>query len=95
MLDPKTAKTGMNSIRLLVRDTTGNPVTGAQVDVGLFMPQMGGMAPMTSKATLTELGNGVYTGQIEFLMAWTWQTTVTVRKNGNVMGVAQTSITAQ
>jgi membrane fusion protein, copper/silver efflux system len=95
VLDPKTAKTGMNSIRLLVKDTAGNPVAGAQVDVGLFMPQMGGMAPMTSKATLTELGNGVYAGQIEFLMAWTWQTTITVRKNGNVMGVAQTSITAR
>jgi hypothetical protein len=53
------------------------------------------MAPMSSKATLTEVGNGVYTGQIEFLMAWTWQTTVTVRRNGNVIGVAQTNITAR
>jgi RND family efflux transporter MFP subunit len=95
VLDPKTAKTGMNPIRLLVKDMTGKPVTAAQVDVGLFMPQMGSMAPMNSKATLTESGNGVYTGQIEFPMAWTWQTTVTVRKNGTVVGIAQTSITAR
>jgi hypothetical protein len=95
VLDPKTAKTGINSIRLLVKDASGKPISGAQVDVGLFMPQMGSMAPMSSKATLTEVGNGVYTGQIEFLMAWTWQTTVTVRKNGNVIGVAQTNITAR
>ena len=95
MLDPKTAKTGMNAIRLLVKDTSGKPITGAQVDVGLFMPQMGSMAPMSSKATLQESGNGVYAGQIEFQMAWTWQTTVTVRKNGNVIGVAQTNITAR
>jgi hypothetical protein len=53
------------------------------------------MAPMSSKATLTEAGNGVYAGQIEFLMAWTWQTTVTVRKNGAVVGVAETSVTAR
>jgi len=59
------------------------------------MPQMGAMAPMNSKGTLTEVGNGLYTGQIEVLMAWTWQTTVTVRKNGNVIGVAQTNITAR
>jgi RND family efflux transporter MFP subunit len=95
VLDPKTAKTGMNSIRLLVKDASGKPITGAQVDVGLFMPQMGAMAPMNSKATLTEAGNGIYTGQIEFLMAWTWQTTVTVRRNGSTIGVAQTSMTAR
>jgi hypothetical protein len=95
VLDPKTAKTGMNAIRLLVKDASGKPITGAQVDVGLSMPQMGAMPPMSSKATLTESGNGVYTGRIEFQMAWTWQTTVTVRKNGNVIGVAQTNITAR
>jgi len=95
VLDPKTAKTGVNAIRLLVKNASGKPITGAQVDVGLYMPQMGSMAPMSSKATLTESGNGVYTGQIEFQMAWTWQTTVTVRKNGSVIGVAQTNITAR
>jgi hypothetical protein len=95
VLDPKTAKTGMNAIRLLVKDASGKPITGAQVDVGLFMPQMGTMPPMSSKATLAESRDGVYTGQIEFQMAWTWQTTVTVRKNGSVIGVAQTNITAR
>ena len=95
VVEPKTAKTGMNPIRLLVKDASGKPITGAQVDVGLFMPQMGSMPPMSSKATLAESGNGVYAGQIEFLMAWTWQTTVTARKNGQVIGVAQTNITAR
>jgi hypothetical protein len=85
----------MNSIRLIVQDADGKAVTGAQVDVVLLMPQMGGMAPMSSKAALAEVGNGVYSGQIEFRMAWTWQTTVTVRKNGSVIGVAQTNITAR
>lgn len=95
VLDPKTAKTGMNSMRLLVRDASGMPITGAGVEVTLFMPKMGSMAAMRSKATLMESGQGVYTGQIEFLMAWTWQTTVTVRKHGTVVGVAETSVTAR
>jgi RND family efflux transporter MFP subunit len=95
VLDPKTAKTGMYSLRLLVKDAGGKPVIGAQVDVSLSMPRMGAMAPMNSKATLKEAGQGIYTGQIEFLMAWTWQTTVTVRKNGTVAGVAETSVTAR
>ncbi len=95
VLDPKTAKTGMNAIRLLLKDASGKPITGAQVEVGLFMPQMGTMPPMRSNATLTEVGNGIYSGQIEFQMAWTWQPTVTVKKNGTVIGVAQTNITAR
>ena len=57
------------------------------MDVGLFMPQMGAMPPMNSKGALTEVGNGIYQGSIEVLMAWTWQTTVTARKNGAVIGV--------
>jgi len=95
VLDPKTTKTGMNPIRVLVKDASGKPITGAQVEVGLFMPQMGAMPPMSSKATLMESGNGIYTGQIEIQMAWTWQATATVRKNGSVIGVAQTNITAR
>lgn len=95
VLDPKTAKTGMNQVRLLIEDVSGQPITGAQVDVSLFMPQMGSMPPMTSKGALTEVGNGIYQGQVEVLMAWTWQTTVTVRKNGAVVGVAQTTITSR
>ena len=95
ILEPKAAKTGTNSIRLLVKDASGKPITGAQVEVGLFMPQMGAMAPMSSKGTLAEVGEGAYAGQIEVQMAWTWQTTVTVRKNGNVVGVAETSITSR
>ena len=95
ILEPKTAKTGTNPVRLLVKDASGNPITGAQVDVGLVMPQMGAMPAMSSKGTLSEVGNGVYAGQIEVGMAWTWQTTITVRKNGTVVGVAQTSITSR
>jgi RND family efflux transporter MFP subunit len=95
VLEPKAAKTGTNSIRVLVKDLSGKPITGAQVDVGLFMPQMGSMAPMRSNATLAEVGNGIYAGQIEFPIAWTWQTTVTIRKYGSVVGIAQTTITSR
>jgi hypothetical protein len=65
------------------------------VEVTLLMPQMGAMPPMTSRAALADSGNGVYSGQIEFPMGWTWLTTVTVRRNGKVIGVAQTTITAR
>src|SRR5262249_3623041 len=95
VLAPKTAKTGMNQVRVLVKDAAGRPITGAQVELGLFMPQMGAMPPLNSKAILAEVGNGIYQGQVEVLMAWTWQTTVTMRKNGVVVGVARTTITSR
>jgi hypothetical protein len=85
----------MNPVRVRIKDAGGNPVVGAQVEMRLDMPQMGSMAPMTSHATLADSGGGIYTGQIEFQMAWTWQTTVTVRRNGNVIGVAKTTITSR
>jgi len=95
VLEPKTAKPGGNTIRILVKDSSGKPIEGAEVQVGLFMPQMGNMPPMSSDAMLKPEGGGIYSGTIQFLMAWTWETTVTVKKNGQVIGSAKTTITAR
>ncbi len=95
VMEPKTAKVGANTMRVMVKDAAGNPVEGAEVQVTLFMPQMGSMAPMSSKATLQPSGNGIYSGTIEFQMAWTWQTAIVVKKNGNVLGTVQTNLTAR
>jgi RND family efflux transporter MFP subunit len=95
ILEPKVAKVGTNPVRLVVKDSSGNPVTGAEVEVTLFMPQMGSMAPMSSKSKLEEVGQGVYHGQVEVPMAWSWQTTVTVTKEGKPLGGYQTTLTAR
>ena len=95
VIEPKTAKPGSNAIRILVKDASGKPIEDADVQVGLFMPQMGNMPPMSSDAMLKPEGGGVYSGTIQFLMAWTWETTVTAKKNGQVIGTAKTTITAR
>jgi len=95
VLEPKTAKPGSNAIRIRVKDSSGKPIEDADVQVGLFMPQMGNMPPMSSDAMLKNEGGGVYSGSIQFLMAWTWETTVTAKKNGQVIGTAKTTITAR
>ena len=95
VLEPKTAKPGNNDLRLLLKDASGKPIEDAEVTVGLFMPQMGNMPPMSSNAALKHEGGGVYVGTIQFLMAWTWETTVTAKKNGQVIGSAKTTITAR
>jgi membrane fusion protein, copper/silver efflux system len=95
VLEPKTAKPGSNTIRILIKDASGKPIEDADVQIGLFMPQMGNMPPMSSEAMLKHEGGGIYSGTIQFLMAWTWETTVTVKKNGQVIGTAKTAITAR
>ena len=78
-----------------MKDAAGKPIEDAEVQIGLFMPQMGNMPPMSSDAALKPEGGGIYSGTIQFLMAWTWETTVTVKKDGQVIGTAKTTITAR
>ncbi len=93
--EPRQAKVGKNTLRLAVKDASGKPVEDAEVEVTLLMPQMGGMPPMSSKAMLKHKGQGEYAGTIDVPMAWTWQTTVTVRKAGKALGSLQTNLTAR
>lgn len=95
ILQPKTAKTGDNEFKVSVKDASGNPITGSEVEVTIFMPQMGNMPPMTSKGVLLDQGNGIYAGTLSVPMAWTWETTISVRKDGNVLGSIKTTVTAR
>jgi RND family efflux transporter MFP subunit len=92
---PRPAKVGKNKLEAQVGDAQGRPIEGATVDVRLFMPQMGNMAPMEAKASLAHTGGGRYEGEIDIPMAWSWETTVTVRKDDKVVGTAMTTITAR
>jgi Cu(I)/Ag(I) efflux system membrane fusion protein len=95
IVEPRTAKVGRNSVRLIAKDAQGNPIPDAEIDISVFMPQMGNMAPMRSSAQLRPTGQGQYAGEIDIPMAWTWETTVTAKKGGVPIGSAKTSITAR
>lgn len=95
ILEPKAAKTGTNRVRLMAKDAQGNPISNAEVEISLFMPQMGAMAPMRSAAKLKPMGGGQFSGEVDIPMAWTWETTVTATKDGKVIGSTRTSITAR
>ncbi|MGH9554582.1 MAG: efflux RND transporter periplasmic adaptor subunit [Terriglobales bacterium] len=94
IMEPKTAKVGVNTVRIALKDASGKPVENAEADLTLSMPQMGAMPPMSSQAKLKHMGNGQYEGKVSIDMAWTWEATVTVKKDGKVMN-ARTSITAR
>lgn len=93
--DPSPAKVGRNLVRAVIKDAGQQPIVGAEVGLRLFMPSMPGMAPMEVKGTLRPAGPGEYVGEIDIPVAWSWSTTVTVRKDGHVIGTADATITAR
>lgn len=93
--NPTPAKVGRNRIRAVIKDASGQPVTDAEVAIRLFMPQMAGMAQVDVRGSLKAAGGGVYEGEVEIPIAWSFDTTLTVRKGGQVVGTAQTTITSR
>jgi Cu(I)/Ag(I) efflux system membrane fusion protein len=93
--NPAPAKVGRNRIRAVIKDASGQPVTDAEVAIRLFMPQMAGMAQVDVRGSLKAVGGGVYEGEVEIPIAWSFDTTLTVRKGGEVVGTAQTTITSR
>jgi Cu(I)/Ag(I) efflux system membrane fusion protein len=93
--NPSPARIGRNQVRVKVKDAQGQPITDGEVDIQLFMPQMIGMAEVNVKAPLRTAGNGEYVGDVELPIAWSFATTVTVRKGGQVVGTAETTVTSR
>jgi len=93
--DPSPPRVGRNRLRVKVADAAGQPITGAELQVRFFMPQMSGMAQVDVKTTLREVGAGEYAGEVELPIAWSFATTVTVTKGGQVVGTAQTTVTSR
>lgn len=93
--DPTPAKIGRNRVRAVIKDAAGQPITDAEVAIRLFMPQMAGMAQVDVRGPLKAAGAGVYEGVVEIPIAWSFDTTLTVRKAGMVVGTAQTTITSR
>jgi len=57
------------------------------------MPAMG-MAAMRAVVNLTDKGNGLYEGPLQLDSGGTWQVTVTVQRNGQMITTKQLSISA-
>jgi hypothetical protein len=93
--NPSPARIGKNQVGVMVKDAKGQPITGADVEIRMFMPQMIGMSEVNVKAALRATGNGEYTGEIELPIAWSFATTITVRKGGQVVGTAETTVTSR
>lgn len=93
--DPSPAKIGRNQVRAVIKDAAGQPIPDADVEIRLFMPQMTGMAQVDVRGSLKSAGGGVYLGEVDIPIAWSFNTTLTVRKGDQVLGTADVTITSR
>jgi Cu(I)/Ag(I) efflux system membrane fusion protein/cobalt-zinc-cadmium efflux system membrane fusion protein len=74
----------------------GTPTTGAKVTVTLYMAAMPamGMAALNTTAKLSEKGGGLYEGNGSLSSGGTWQATISIQKNGQVIATKQLRLNA-
>ena len=95
--DPNPPHKGSNTFRVKLTSANRNPVSGADVTVTFFMPSMPamGMAAMNATAKLTQKGDGIYEGQGNLGSGGTWQVTITVQQNGQIVATKQLRVNAE
>ena len=94
--DPNPPQEGSNIFRVKLTNTDGSSTTGAEVTATFYMAAMPamGMAAMNTVAKLTERGNGMYEGSGSLGSGGTWQVTISVQKNGQVIATKQLRVNA-
>ncbi len=94
--DPNPPHKGGNVFRVKLADSSGVPISGANVSVTFFMPGMPemGMAAMRTAVTLSEKANGIYEGSGQLESGGTWQVTILARKDGQTIASKQLSVNA-
>jgi RND family efflux transporter MFP subunit len=82
--DPNPPARGKNKLSVTLKDAGGKPVGGAQVSITFYMAAMPamGMTAMKAQSTLTDQGDGTYSGMIDLQSGGTWLVTITATKDG-------------
>jgi RND family efflux transporter MFP subunit len=85
--DPNPPARGKNKLTVTVKDSSGKPVSGAQVSVTFYMAAMPAMemAAMKAQSSLVEQRAGTYAGTIDLQSGGTWQVTLTASKDGQTL----------
>jgi Cu(I)/Ag(I) efflux system membrane fusion protein/cobalt-zinc-cadmium efflux system membrane fusion protein len=94
--EPTPPRRGSNTIRVRLVDSSGAPISGAEVSVTFYMPAMPamGMAAMRTTVPLSDKGNGLYEGAAKLESGGTWQVSIVARKNGQTVASKQLSVNA-
>jgi Cu(I)/Ag(I) efflux system membrane fusion protein/cobalt-zinc-cadmium efflux system membrane fusion protein len=94
--DPNPPQKGSNSFHAKITGDGGAAISGADVTVTFYMAAMPamGMAAMNATAKLTDKGNGLYEGSGALGSGGTWQVTISVQKNGELIATKQLRVNA-
>jgi RND family efflux transporter MFP subunit len=94
--DPSPPHKGSNSIRVKLASADGKPITAGQVSVTFYMPAMPamGMAAIKKGAVLTDNGDGAYEGSIELPSGGSYQVTIAVQRDGQIITSKQLTVNA-
>jgi len=94
--EPSPPQKGKNTVTLVLRDSFGAPIDGANVSVVFYMPPMPemAMAAMRRVATATAHGNGTYTASINLDSGGGWQVSASASKAGQQVATLQTNVSA-
>jgi Cu(I)/Ag(I) efflux system membrane fusion protein len=76
---PATPSVGDNTLEIAIRDTTGAPVRGAQVEALVWMEAMGAMPRMESRGGVRETAAGVFEVKYGISMAGEWDVGIRIR----------------
>ncbi len=94
--DPAPPRKGSNIFRVKLTHANGASISGSEVSVTFFMPAMPamGMAAMRTPVALNDKGKGLYEGSGQLESGGTWQVTIVVKKNGQLIATKQLSVNA-
>lgn len=77
-IEPDPPRVGKNKLTVIVKDKSGQFITGAKVRAVAQMPAMGAMSAMNAPADMSETSAGVYTGEFELGMSGEWPMAVDI-----------------
>jgi Cu(I)/Ag(I) efflux system membrane fusion protein len=92
-VEPAVLRVGSNALLLALRDSEGEPVTDAAVEVEVRMHAMGAMPAMGGPAAVRELGPGRYRADFELGMGGTWKLAIAARQEGGPVARAEGALT--
>jgi multidrug efflux pump subunit AcrA (membrane-fusion protein) len=94
--NPSPPHRGANRILVSLHDSSGRPVSDAQVSVMFFMPAMPvmGMSAMRVQATAGATGNGHYSADLKLESGGTWTVSVVAKHGGEQIASRQLTMTA-
>ncbi len=91
-VEPAELRVGQNTLWVELRDASGKPVAGADVDVEVVMHAMGAMPAMGGPAHVTEEGEGRYRAEFALDMAGSWNVAIAAQPAGGPVARAQGSL---